>query len=120
MGEIFEAYVVLNETFNLGLKTQDLMRAEGSFKSLLAERVNFPKELRLNQAKLTEGFEFKGQLVRRRRALDHNALSRLGATTTAKLTKDLGQLKFQMNQLNKLNQMKKMQPMNKRNFNKLR
>jgi len=54
MGEIFEAYVVLNQTLNLGLKMQDLMRAEGSFKSLMAERINLPKELRLNQAKLTE------------------------------------------------------------------
>jgi len=121
MGEIFEAYVVLNQTFNLGLKTQDLMRAEGSFKSLLAERGNFPKELRLNQAKLTQGFEYKGKLVPRARAMDQNTLSRLGATTTTKLTKDLGQLKLQMNQLNKFNQMQqlnKAKELNKRNFSK--
>ena len=121
MGEIFEAYVVLNQTLNLGLKMQDLMRAEGSFKSLMAERINLPKELRLNQAKLTEGFEYKGQLVPRARPLDQNMLSRLGAATTNKLTKDLGQLKIQMNQLNKFNQMQqmnKMQQLNKRNFSK--
>lgn len=121
MGEIFEAYVVLNQTLNLGLKMQDLMRAEGTFKSLMAERINIAKDLRLNQAKLTEGFEYKGKLVPRARALNQNTLNRLGANTVTKLTKDLGQLKLQMNQLNKFNQMQqrnKMQELNKRNFNR--
>lgn len=121
MGEIFEAYVILNQTLNLGLKAQDLMRAEGTFKSLMAERINLPKELRLNQAKLTEGFEYKGQLVPRARALDQTTLSRLGANTVTKLTKDLNQLKLQMNQLNKFNQMQqfnKMKELNQKNFNK--
>ncbi|MCA9463047.1 MAG: hypothetical protein KC563_05250 [Nitrospira sp.] len=123
MGEIFEAYVVLNQTLNLGLKMQDLMRAEGTFKSLMAERINLPKELRLNQDKLTQGFEYKGQLVPRARAMDQNTLSRLGAATASKLTKDLGQLKLQMNQLNKFNQMQqlnKMNQLNQKNLNKLR
>jgi hypothetical protein len=121
MGEIFEAYVVLNQTLNLGLKMQDLMRAEGTFKSLMAERINLPKELRLNQDKLTQGFEYKGKLVPRARALDQNTLNRLGATTATKLTKDLSQLKLQMNQLNKLNQMQqfnKMKELNQKNLNR--
>jgi hypothetical protein len=121
MGEIFEAYVVLNQTLNLGLKMQDLMRAEGTFKSLLAERINLPKELRLNQDKLTQGFEYKGKLVPRARVLDQNTLNRLGATTATKLTKDLSQLKLQMNQLNKLNQMQqfnKMKELNQKNLNR--
>jgi len=115
MGEIFEAYVVLNHTLNLGLKMQDLMRAEGTFKSLMAERINLPKELRLNQDKLTQGFEYKGQLVPRARALDQNTLSRLGATTATKLTKDLGQLKMQVDQLHKFNQLNKMKELNQTN-----
>ena len=121
MGEIFEAYVVLNQTLNLGLKMQDMMRAEGTFKSLMAERINLPKELQLNQDKLTQGFEYKGKLVPRARALDQNTLSRLGATTASKLTKDLGQLKLQMNQLNKFNRMQqlnKSKELNKRNFSR--
>ena len=127
MGEIFEAYVVLNQTLNLGLKMQDLMRAEGTFKSLMAERINLAKDLRLNQAKLTEGFEYKGQLVPRARPLDQSTLNRLGVNTANKLTRDLGQLKIQMNQLHKFNQMQqrnkmqqmdKMQPLNKRNFSR--
>ncbi len=123
MGEIFEAYVVLNQTLNLGLKMQDLMRAEGTFKSLMAERINLPKELRLNQDKLTQGFEYKGQLVPRARAMDQNTLNRLGATTATKLTKDLGQLKLQVDQLHKFNQMQqlnKMNQLNQKNLNKLR
>ena len=123
MGEIFEAYVVLNQTLNLGLKMQDLMRAEGTFKSLMAERINVAKDLRLNQAKLTEGFEYKGKLVPRARALDQNTLNRLGTNTVTKLTKDLNSLKLQMNQLNKFNQMQqmnKMRELNQRNLNKSR
>lgn len=120
MGEIFEAYVVLNHTLNLGLKMQDLMRAEGTFKSLMAERINVAKDLRLNQAKLTEGFEYKGKLVPRARALDQNTLNRLGATTVTKLTKDLNSLKLQVDQLNKLNQLNQMKQFNQKNLNKLR
>ena len=121
MGEIFEAYVVLNQTLNLGLKMKDMMRAEGTFKSLMAERINLPKELRLNQDKLTQGFEYKGKLVPRARAMNQITLNRLGATTASKLTKDLGQLKMQMNQLNKFNRMQqlnKSKELNKRNFSR--
>ena len=88
MGEIFEAYNVLNNTLNLGLKMQDLIRAEGMYKSLLAQRARFPKEMAFNQTKMTEQFEVKAQLVKRKRAINQRTLNTLGARTTTQLNQE--------------------------------
>ena len=91
MGEIFEAFLVLNQTLKLGLTNEQLMRAEGSYKSAWAKRINLPKEFLADENKLGDQFEFKAQLVQRRQPVDVQTRLRLGADLARKTAVELQQ-----------------------------
>ena len=79
MGELFNAYASLNRTLKLNLSTEQLMRAEGSFKSLLAQKSN-PEAAAKGEQYVTENFEFKLGIQKRPRAVTMEELSKLAQT----------------------------------------
>ncbi len=83
MGEVFEAYAVLNKTLKLGLNTDQLMRAEVTFKSEYAKRAKFPKVIS-SREKLARDWEFVTMLVPREKSLNQKALSKLGGDVISK------------------------------------
>ena len=119
MGEIFEAFLVLNQTLNLGLNNEQLMRAEGSYKSAWAKRINLPKELLADEGKLADQFEFKAQLVQRRAPIDMQTRLRLGTDLARKTAVELQATKQLQNTLKQemlKNQMQK--GIQQKNFNR--
>ena len=84
MGELFNAYSSLNRTLKLGLSTEQIMRAEGSFKSALARKSN-PASAAKGQKYVTENFEFKVSIAKRPRAIPMAELSKLALSRGKKL-----------------------------------
>jgi hypothetical protein len=69
MGEIKKAYDYLNRTLKLGLKPEQIMRAEAGFKLDLGRQAKFPAALRKNAMAFSADWEVKGTLVPRKTAL---------------------------------------------------
>jgi hypothetical protein len=80
MGEVFNALARLNTTLKLGLTGDQLLRAEGSFKSELAMRANFPRELATGTA-LAENWEIVTYLRPRETRLSMTRLQELAKMT---------------------------------------
>jgi hypothetical protein len=69
MGEIKKAYDYLNKTQKLGLKTEQIMRAEAGFKLDFGRQEKFPAALRKSAMAFSADWEIKGTLVPRKTAL---------------------------------------------------
>ena len=84
MGELFNAYSSLNRTLKLGLSADQIMRAEGSLKSVFAQKSN-PEAAAKGQTYVTENFEFKVSIQKRPRAMKMADLSKLAQTAAREL-----------------------------------
>ena len=70
MGEIKKAFDYLNKTLNLGLKPDQIMRAEAGFKLDLGRQEKFPTAaLSRGAMAFSADWEVKGTLVPRKTAL---------------------------------------------------
>lgn len=84
MGELFNAYSSLNRTLKLGLTTAQIMRAEGSLKSVFAQKSN-PAAAAKGQTYVTENYEFKVSIQKRPRAIKVAELSKLAQAAAREL-----------------------------------
>ena len=85
MGELFDAYESLNRTLKLGLKPEQLLRAEGAFKNQMAQ-VSNPAALRRGGHKgLIENYEMKITVAKRRRSVQMDKLPAMARRSTRKL-----------------------------------
>lgn len=69
MGEIKKAYDYLNKSLKLGLKPEQILRAEAGFKLDLGRQEKFPAALRKSAMAFSADWEIKGTLVPRRTPL---------------------------------------------------
>jgi hypothetical protein len=83
MGEVFDALQMLNQMYKLNLSGAQVLRAEQSFKSELARRGNFPKELKSNTDALASGWEVVTYLKPRDKAISMRQLSSLAEEAVA-------------------------------------
>jgi hypothetical protein len=79
MGELFNAYASLSRTLRLGLTGDQIMRAEGSLKSMFAQKSN-PEIAAKGEQYVTENFEFKVSIQKRPRIMTMQELSKLAQT----------------------------------------
>jgi hypothetical protein len=84
MGELFSAYASLSRTLKLGLTGDQIMRAEGSLKSIFAQKSN-PEAAARGEQYVTENFEFKVSLQKRPRAMTMPELSKLAQSAATQV-----------------------------------
>lgn len=83
MGEVFDALQMLNQMYKLNLSGAQVLRAEQSFKSELARRGNFPKELKSNTDALASDWEVVTYLKPREKTISMRQLNTLAEQTVS-------------------------------------
>jgi hypothetical protein len=83
MGEVFDALQMLNQMYKLNLSGAEVLRAEQSFKSELARRGNFPKELKSNTEALASDWEVVTYLKPREKSISMRQLNTLAERTVS-------------------------------------
>jgi hypothetical protein len=83
MGEVFDALQMMNQMYKLNLSASDVLGAEMNFKSALAMRGNFPKELATDSKALAGEWEIVTYLKPRERALSMRELNTLATKSVA-------------------------------------
>lgn len=76
MGEIFEAYRLLDKTLGLNLTEEQLFVAEGALKRQIADREGFKSDVSGDREKLMAEWEFRGYLTPRKTPIPKDHLGK--------------------------------------------